>query len=464
MMNLFATRLTDNKPVSLLVLLLLACYATLFVSPATTRAQGFGSRKMRLFLYPKQPPKVFPPSAKFIVQVHPQAIVSQETVRQMQERLVKTLAGYDLRFNQVSARPDIIISCVIPELNAFSTFETHYTLEQQGDLGADTDVKNPIGSTLQPYNLTILEGHLTVVYSARETATGKTLDSDTLQLDFRQGYERNAPKINDLYDLLIDHLAHMVASRFVPDFHSVEVPLAKGRLKHASELLQRGYWNSAIHELNNLPPMARTEEEAFRLYTLGTAFEGLAYETPYLNPTREYLEKAHAYYEEARRHHAGEAVFQQSLSRVSSLLGDYRRIEVFTRAYEKYEHQKELENSLISRIQARYGKEGFINNNTIISMAKSALPEREILDNIERRKSRYYDLTPHGMKTLSSAGVNASLIDALRESMRGIPYDGKEPRKWEQTASGFDPRGLSVSAHTLTGKTESQNQFPINHL
>src|SRR5690349_820053 len=132
-------RLMTQKSFSLIFIIAFFCIATNLFSPATVYAQGFGSRKIKLFLYPKQPPKVFPPSAKFIVQVHPQAIVNQENVRQMQERLVKTLAGYDLRFNQVNAKPDIIISCVIPELNAFSTYETHYTLEQPADLGADTD-------------------------------------------------------------------------------------------------------------------------------------------------------------------------------------------------------------------------------------------------------------------------------------------------------------------------------------
>jgi hypothetical protein len=432
MKDISIIRLMTQKSFSLIFIIAFFCTVTNLFSPATACAQGFGSRKIKLFLYPKQPPKVFPPSAKFIVQVHPQAIVNQENVRQMQERLVKTLAGYDLRFNQVNVKPDIIISCVIPELNAFSTYETHYTLEQPADLGADTDVKSPLGSTLQPYTVTVLEGHLTVIYSARETATGKTFDSDTLKLDFRQGYEKNAPRINDLYDLLIDHLAHMVASRFVPDFHSVEVPLAKGKLKHASELLQKGYWNSAVAELNAISQPGKTDEEAFRLYTLGVAYEGLAYETPYLNPTREYLEQALKYYEDAKRLHPVEVTFQLSLNRVANLLGDYRRIEVFTRAYEKSEHQKELEASLINKIQERYGKAGFINNNTVISMEKSALSEKEILNSIENVKSRYFDLTPSGMATLTKAGVKAPLIDAMRESMRGIPYDGKNLRKWNK--------------------------------
>lgn len=423
--------MTDRKRLGRLSLLLFACNFILFFSPISASAQGFGPRKMKMYLYPKQPPKVFPPNAKFIVQLHPSAIINQQNLRQMQESLEKTLAGYDLRFNRVIAKPDLIISCIIPELNAFSTYETHYTLEQ-GDLNVDADIKSPIGSTLQPYRLTILEGHLTVNYSAREAATGKTLDADTLRLDFKQGYERNAPQITDLYDLLIDNLAHMVASRFVPDFHSVEVPLAKGKLKQASELLQKGYWNSAIDELNSLPQFGKADEEAFRFYTLGIAYEGLAYETPYLNPTRDYLEKALHYYEEAKRLQAAEATFQLAANRVATLLKDYRRIEVFIRAYEKSEHQKELETSLITKIQSRYGKDGFINNNTIISMVKSALPEKEIVRSIENVKSRYFDLSPQGMSALTKAGVKAQVIDAMRQSMRGIAYDGKNLRKWNK--------------------------------
>jgi hypothetical protein len=430
-MNVLATLLTDRKSQSLLFIIILTFNCTLFFQSSSASAQGFGSHKMKMFLYPKQPPRVFPPSAKFIVQLHPQAIINQQNLRQIQKSLEKTLAGYDLRFNSVVAKPDIIISCVIPELNAFSTYETHYTLEQ-GDLSAEVDIKSPIGSTLQPYRLTVLEGHLTVNYSAREAATGKTLDADTLKLDFKQGYERNPPQITDLYNLLIDNLAHMVASRFVPDFHSVEVPLAKGKLKHASELLQKGCWNSAIDELHSLPQFIKADEEAFRLYTLGIAYEGLAYETPYLNPTRDYLEKALRYYEEAKRHQATEATFQTSSNRVVKLLNEYRRIEIFIRAYEKSEHQKELETSIINKIQTRHGKAGFINNNTIISMVKSALPEKEVIESIANVRSRYFDLSPQGMSALTKAGVKAQVIDAMRQSMRGLPYDGKNLRKWNK--------------------------------
>ena len=418
----------------LLSLIAFALLGAACLQPPSVLAQGFGSRKLKMYLYPKQPPKVFPPNARFLVQMQPQAIVNQQNLRHMQEQLVKTLVSYNLRFNPVFAQPDIIITCVIPELNAFSTYETHYTLEPPGggDLGGDVDVKSPIGSTLQPYTLTVLEGHLTVRYSAKEAATGKTLDSDTMILDFKQGYERNPPKINDLYDLLINNLAHLIAARFVPDFNSVEIVLPKEKLRHASEQLQRGYWNSAIDELNSLSPFQKFDEESYRLYALAVAYEGMAYETPYLNPTKEYLEKALAYYDDAKRNNSADMTFQNSAARVTFLLNEYRRIEPFIKAFEKGERQKDLEASLINKIQARYGKEGFINNNTIISMVRSGASEKEIIGRIDDVKSRYFDLSPGGMAALTKAGVKANLVDAMRESMRGIPYDGKNPRKWNK--------------------------------
>jgi hypothetical protein len=423
-------RLTTRK--SLFLLIALACFCATGFAPSSTPAQGFGSRKMKMYLYPKQPPKVFPPNARFLLQLHPQAIVNPATLRQMQERLIKTLIAYDLRFNPVFTKPDIVITCVIPELNAFSTYETHYTLEPAEGMSGDVDVKSPIGSTLQSYTLTILEGHLTVRYSAKEVATGKTLDADTLTLDFKQGYERNPPKIHDLYDLLINKLAHMIAARFVPDFNSIEVVLPKERLRHASEQLQKGYWNSAVEELNALAPFPKFDEESYRLYALGVAYEGLAYETPYLNPTKEYLEKALAYYDDAKRNNSAEPAFLSSASRVTYLLNEYRRIEPFIKAFEKSERQKDLETSLINKIQTRYGKDGFINNNTIISLVRSGASEKEIVRGLDDVKSRYFDLSPNGMANLSKAGVKANVIDAMRESMRGIPYDGKNPRKWNK--------------------------------
>src|ERR1051325_4894131 len=142
-----------TQPTRRLLCLALAAFAVAGVAclrPSPASAQGFGSRKMKMYLYPKQPPKVFPPNARFLVQMQPQAIVNQQNLRHIQEQLVKTLVSYNLRFNPVFAQPDIIITCVIPELNAFSTYETHYTLEPPGggDLGGDVDVKSPYGSAL----------------------------------------------------------------------------------------------------------------------------------------------------------------------------------------------------------------------------------------------------------------------------------------------------------------------------
>ncbi|MBI3651900.1 MAG: hypothetical protein HY231_12840 [Acidobacteria bacterium] len=430
MKNRYKIRLTAPIHLALCGFLLAVCVLAFQASP--TAAQSFGARKMKMYLYPKQPPKVFPPKARFLLQLQPQALINQRNLHQLQERLIKTLVGYDLRFNPVFTKPDIIITCVIPELNAFSTYETHYTLEPAGEMSGDLDIKSPMGSTLQPYTLTILEGHLTVRYSAQEVATGKTLDADTLTLDFKQGYERNAPKIHDLYDLLIQKLAHLIAARFVPDFNSIEVVLPKERLKHASELLQKGCWNSAIEELTALAPMAKFADESYRLYALGIAHEGLAYETPYLNPTKEYLENALAYYDNAKRNNAAETVFLQAAARVTKLLDEYRRLEPFIKAFEKSERQKDLEASLINKIQTRCGKDGFINNNTIISMVRHGVAEKIIARHLAAVQSRYFDLSPSGMAALTKAGVKANLIDAMRESMRGLPYDGKRLRQWNQ--------------------------------
>jgi hypothetical protein len=433
MKNISTIRLITPKKLSLIFLLVFVCSTANLFLPVTGLAQGFGSGKMKMYLYPKQAPKVFPTNTKFSVRLYAQPTINEQKLQQLKESLETKLADYDLRFNPVAAKPDIVISCVIPELNAFSTYETHYTLVQT-DMSAEADIRSPLGSTLEPYILTIFEGHLTAQYAARDAATGKTLDADTFTVDFKQGYEQRVPHLNDLYDLLINNLAHMVAARFVPDFYSVEVNLPKGNLKRASELLQNGYWNSALECLNGLPQFKKAEDESFRLYTIGLAYEGLAYETPYLMPTKDYLEKALSYYEQAASKNAGEMSFQAATLRVNNLLKDYRNIEPFVRAYEKSEHKKELETSIVNKIQSRFGKADFINNNTIISMVKGGLSDKEIAEKITKTKSKYFELSPNGLSTLTAAKVSANVIDTMREAMRGRAYDGKKPRKWNEMA------------------------------
>jgi hypothetical protein len=415
----------------------------LSVASASVFAQGFGTRRTKMILYPKQAPRVFPVATNFAVKVSTSTLMRSDHLRQIKEGIEKSLPSFDRRFKLVASRPETIISCTITELTAFSQYETHYRAVQgtvgthrEVDAAGNSTTVPDTGTVLEPFTLTVLEGHLTATYETRDTATGIILDADKLTVDFRDGFDLRAPSANTLYQAMIKNLVMLVTSRFVIDFQSVAVSLPKGNLRPASELLQNGKWNSALAVLQTVPTFKNSDDEAYRLYALGLAYEGLAYETPYLRPTKDYLEQAANYYAQAKQKNSGEIEFQSSTTRVQDLLASYQKIEPAVQAFETGERKKSVETALVSDIQKRFGSDEFVNNNTVITWVKSGAEEREIARRLLGFKSRYFDLSPSGMSALNSSGVGAVVIDAMREAMRGKPYDGKSRRKWTELNDG----------------------------
>src|ERR1044072_6663080 len=69
-------------------------------------AQGFGTRRTKMILYPKQAPRVFPVATNFAVKISTSALLRSDHLRQIKEGLEKSLPNYDRRFKLVVTRPE----------------------------------------------------------------------------------------------------------------------------------------------------------------------------------------------------------------------------------------------------------------------------------------------------------------------------------------------------------------------
>lgn len=420
-------------------------------------AQAQGLSKHKLNLFPKKPPIVFPAGATFTVQVYQQGLFDQQHTQRLKDELESALPRYDWRLKATPSSPETVISFIVTELTAFSTSQTETTVEhgvigtrKESDpsTGTTTNVEE-YGAVPRTITLAVLEGHLTARYEVREAATAKRLDADVITIDFKQGYERRAPSANDIYNLMLDNLVHMVAARFVPDFHPAAAPLPAGKFKRASFLLHHGLWNTALEEIRAVPEFQNPEDEAYRLYAQGLAHEGLAYEAPYLVPTINYLKQAAAYYRLAQSRKPAEAAFNESERRVLDLLNSYKSVEDPVRAFEEGKRRIDADRLILSKFQSQYKSQDFLDNNDVLGWVQSGAKEKEMLERLRDEKYAYFDLTPDSLSALQGAGVSARVIDGMRESMRGRPYHDLGRRKW----LGKNQSLVSVYPHLIIRKS-----------
>ncbi|MBI3651899.1 MAG: hypothetical protein HY231_12835 [Acidobacteria bacterium] len=425
-------RINRNSRVTLLFLLLL------FSAAPRLHAQGFGISKLKVSLTQKLPPAIYTVGTEVLVDVSSQVKINPQLLQRLQDGLELTLPRYDWRLNIVQDKPEIVLACRVKEMQATarSSSESRNIYKKVGehtvtDNTGNSQIIEDYGYVQESFRVIFLEGHATVEYEIRDEVTGKMLEVRTINTDFRQAYEVNAPLPDAAYPALTESLIQQIARRFMPTFNSpITLGLPKGELKDASELLAYGLWNSALAELKKVKPFKKPEDEAYRLYALGVAYEGLAYESPDLASTKYYLEQAAIYYDDASQKNYDEAEIQNAAYRISLLLPSYKRLESAIVAYESKRQQKGLKTIETQKIHSYFGTSRVVTNATVMDWAKAGASEKQMLKRFAIAPAKYFDLSASGIKDLTGAGVKPAVIDAMRRTMIPNQYKQRSRYKW----------------------------------
>jgi tetratricopeptide (TPR) repeat protein len=414
-------------------------FLLLAITTSQVQAQGFGIRKMKVSLSEKLPPAVYPVGVDVLVNITSRSGIEPQYLQQMRNNLQTLLHRFDLRLNLVRDKPETVLSCEILQMQTTSRSgtESRSVYKKVGEhavidetTGAYQNVED-FAYVMENFDVTIIEGRASLRYEIRDEFSGKTLEASILTTNFKQAYETGVPPVSAAYKTMTDNLTQMVAFRFRPTFKSlIFVNAPKGKLEGASDLLKRGLWNSAIEELKRVQKFKKPEDDAYRLYAFGLAYEGLAYETVDLASSKNYLEEAVTFYNQASRQNFDEADISQAALRTLRLLKSYKRLESAIVAYENNRQKKGLKVIETKKIQSHFGSTKIITNDTVIDWVKSGIAEKDIQKRIETSPDKYFDLSLSGIADLTRAGVKASAIDAMRRTMNPVQVRRKSTYQW----------------------------------
>lgn len=416
---------------SFLTSLLVAVFLLEAGSPAL--GQGFGWRKKKLRLELKHPPKIYLVRTSFSVVVTQGMAVGANVRQQAKQYIEALLPEYDRRLRPVADRPETTISLDISELKVASKRESRSTTEYQ-QIGSTTvhnsetgmaETAPVYGNVTRHSDVTVVDGRIAARYECRDAMSGRVIDSAPLTWTDWSEHEAAPADFGVFEGRLLRGLASAVGSRFAatPEGGWV-VLLPKGKLSKASDLLNRGSWNSALEELSRMRPLKKPADEAYRQYAFGIAHEGLAYEDSDAGNTFHFLQLSERNYDDAVRRNPSILEFRQAHSRVAGLVSSYKRLE---REFAAYEARRFTGGSTISPHAA--GRSA-LRNEDILQWLKSGVPEKEVLAEIKRRPRSSFDLTRQGAQALAQGGASARVIDAMRDSMRPRRQSRASDLRW----------------------------------
>jgi len=323
---------------------LITCLSLAMLSATAAGAQDFGAAKEKVTLQRKLPALVHLPGKTFKVKATAHA--SEADVAQDLQALLETeLLKDDPELRADERSPSAVITCQI-----ISYSHPPPTVSTKPGLAVS------VGAAMnQSYKR--VTGSLSVAFQAK-TAGGQALGSDNVTAKYDEEFDGfgnsasggvkgavtttwkrivggtsseslNPPTDAELQSLLLADAVRQIAQHIVNTEEPVEVFLAhkKGALDAGDKLALAGLWQRAQETFETAPPLQKREDDAYRLYNIGVAYEALAYQAEDEQSAMKYLDEAAINYGKAIDAKPTEKYFLQPQKRIETAIAHYKKLE-----------------------------------------------------------------------------------------------------------------------------------------
>jgi hypothetical protein len=446
------------------------------------RAQGFGLTKKTVKLQRKMPATVHLPGPGFDVQVNAHDPSNADLARMLSDLVTNELQKYDKKLQVKAASPDEVIHCTIMtfQIPPPVSYTRNEVVMQKGK-----SLEQPV----QYYKVT---GTVSVTYQAKD-GQARVLDSDGVTANYSQEFQAGtnqatgeslgakvtnpfkrlagkktdetygAPSPIELRQLLLSRAASEIAARLVNTDETLDVPLARGKLDEANNLAETGLWTRYLETLEEMTPLSKTTDDAYRFYDIGVAYEALAYQSEDKSATEKFLEKAAINYGKAIDANPGEKLFADPQTRIETAVSHYKRLQggsTLTASADaspagpagsspaSASKKTPVKSSASPGTGSRSATVGAskpaasagpspapgvankpaakgpalattaLTNAQVIKMSKAGVDEDNIVATIHDATAVQFDLSPDGLVDLASNGVKGKIVTAMRERAR----------------------------------------------
>jgi hypothetical protein len=426
-------------------------------------SEGFGSSKKKVTLHRKLPPTAHLNGSAINVEVtglNIQTGVAADLRNMLEAELLKN----DHRLRSEEKHPDSIIICNITEYVPPTAQTSTHSTSLPGS-------KKQSQETVTRYS-----GILKLAYTAKDAHSGRTLDSANITSKYDDEFNQygstnksitdnlstgwnklkhgkftpdKPPTAGELRDVLFSDAVSQIAARLVNTDEPVEVLLARGRLDDADKIAENGLWSRYLEALETMTPAPHKEDDAYRLYNIGVAYEALAYGSEDSKAAQKYLQEAAINYGKAIDDKPSEKYFMEPQKRIDTAIAHYKtlRDQPKTVAAADVPTSSSTSKAGGSPSSSGSGRSSVskpsqsasstpsvaksmapsqpkkpsgppLTNDQVVQMVKAGLDEENIIDTIRSAGSVNFDLSVDGQVKLAQNGVKGKILTAMKSKAR----------------------------------------------
>lgn len=404
-----------------------ACVVAVALTAKPAGAQNFGASKEKVTLHRKLPALVHLPGNSIKVTVtggEADGALPYDFQALLETELLKD--NPDLREDDT---PNTIITCRITQYSGVQRTTSTGPALALTKGGPTTQQFQRITGTLvvafqakTPTSQTLITDNITSKYDEQFDGSGistshgvkGSLSGTWSKLKGQKSEENTPPTDSELRSRLILDAVQQIAEHIVNTNESIDVFLAKqdGPLDEGDKDAQTSLWERALETFETAQPSPKPEDDAYRLYDIGVAYEALAYEAEDEKAAMKYLDQAAINYGKAIDAKPAEKYFIEPQKRIETAITHYKQLDQENEAAKRAK-EAQLASANGSSSGASASGKG-LTNAQVITMVKSGIDDGTIIQAIHGADAVNFDLTPAGEQTLTSGGVSARILTVMK--------------------------------------------------
>jgi hypothetical protein len=432
-------------------------------------AQGFGMIKKSVKLDRRLPAAVHLQASKIAVKVMADNRTNAGVATLLGDNLQTELLKNDRQLSADDVHPDVLVTCKITDLTAPEPqaitrqvvtekgLKDQQFLEVSGSMRVAyeaTDKRS--GHTIDAYNVAETYQHEVEGRGGGKFGT-KTIDDVGTQFKKLPFHKKSSSEATldpsqvqtpaQVVQVMIEREVKDIASRLVNTDESVDVLLARGKpLDESDRLAEQGLWSRMAEDLETMTPFPKPEDDAYRLYNLGVAYEAMAYAAKDPKAAKKFLEQAAINYGKAVDFNKSEKYFLEPQTRIETAAAHYKTLEERAAAPSpapaprsasvpdaqppaasprpaaaSRDHSAGVRGSSsihkASSTSAKAPDTGGsrpLTDQDVIDMAKAGMDEDNLIANIRDAQAVKFDLSTQAQINLVHNGVNGKVLSAMR--------------------------------------------------
>jgi tetratricopeptide (TPR) repeat protein len=227
----------------------------------------------------------------------------------------------------------------------------------------------------------------------------------------------------DVKQILVKEVVHQIAEKLGNTTKTVEVQVAGGdeHLNRAAEFMDKRLYSRALEELEKTPEFAKPEEEAYRQYDLGLAYEAMSYEAKTSADQRANIFKATEYYDKALELHPKEKYFVETVARTKDAIARYKALDSMHQEDQKRQKDPVAKTADATPAPSSAARVKTIGVGDVIEMYSAGVTSDQIIDIIRNSRVEFDYRDKDTVVAIAKAKLPIDIQNELRKKVGAPP-------------------------------------------